>query len=904
MSGLEPIAALGLACNILQLVELGCQTIDRIKNVYQGRSLDKDLDENAAALGILSDEVKKETQPGRKKYEKVLLESAEKCFTAAQDLREEVRFLLRNAKQGSLASALKVSSKVAWRKRRLERLKGSLEQAEKQMQSGLLTQIWSSTKAAEIDLNGARQDLRFFIKQYKDGHRQTADLVSSEGLRTREHISHEAQQTKEAIAQVDQKADRIVVLHDIQVDEQARKRFIQSLKYPGLNERRNRVGDAYEDSLKWVFVGDNDDDEASQSNYSYDSDEEPHSLSASYTESESDSESNGGEQSNTKATLLEEADDGDRDLEDPSQLQWNSFSNWLSSTDSIYWMSGKPGSGKTTLVKYVLEHEQTRKHLDIWSSGCMVVSHYFWRPGTRMQKSLEGLFFSLLHQLLSSSATALKAVSSSVSGTKDSHTDWSSAELRAAIQTALNAYEHGVCLFVDGIDEIDPQDETDPGIPEFLDWVLGLSQKEKIKFCLASRPDPHILETSLSKYPRLRLQDLNYQDLMAYAKGHVDVSKMDLSDDVYRSMYFVRSLVHKAEGVFLWLIFATRSINTGINNGDNSELLRKRIDYLPKGLDNLYQDMWDRVGADHPHEYRQTAALYFKALLRSPDIYIQERGSLGALTIMLATTSMGDEILNAPDDSSKLVCRVEILRKCQEFEKKIKIYCFGLVEIVPGKHHYIPRDAALQSWYGHKYDNVFLHAYASRLRFVHRTAMDFLTDTELGQKVLAFDKLSNFALHYRLVKASLACMVLFTSFYPHDSNLGNITFRRSWQGTDDWVPKDWDNLILLLEKLANAGRLLTSSGRETKVALCVGVVFLRHLVLRQLDDQFVISRVKDGALSSNELSDVLLAAGEAMSDPGTFRELLAAGADPNWQGPLAAVVLFLQKCSGKILLAP
>lgn len=142
MSGLEPIAALGLACNILQLVELGCKTIDRIKSIYQGRNPDKELDDNAAALAILSDEVKKHTGPGSKKYEKVLLESAQKCSTAAQDLREEVRFILGNAKQGSLASALKVASKVTWRKRRLDRLKGSLEQAEKQMQSGLLTQIW------------------------------------------------------------------------------------------------------------------------------------------------------------------------------------------------------------------------------------------------------------------------------------------------------------------------------------------------------------------------------------------------------------------------------------------------------------------------------------------------------------------------------------------------------------------------------------------------------------------------------------------------------------------------------------------------------------------------------------------------------------------------------------------
>lgn len=50
MSGLEPIAALGLACNILQLVELGKKTIDRIKIVYQGGKPDGELEKGAAAL--------------------------------------------------------------------------------------------------------------------------------------------------------------------------------------------------------------------------------------------------------------------------------------------------------------------------------------------------------------------------------------------------------------------------------------------------------------------------------------------------------------------------------------------------------------------------------------------------------------------------------------------------------------------------------------------------------------------------------------------------------------------------------------------------------------------------------------------------------------------------------------
>ncbi|KAJ4412498.1 hypothetical protein N0V82_008768 [Gnomoniopsis sp. IMI 355080] len=877
MSGLEPLAALGLACNILQLVELGDKTIDLIKTVYQGRRLDEGLEQNAAALGTLSNEVKKSSgQSGGNNLEKSLLTAAEKCSKAAGDLGEEIRFLIGNARQGSLVSPLKVAGKVTWRKRRLERLKRILEQAEKQMQTGLLAKIWSSTNAAELDLSGVRQEFRGFIGQYKRGHRETTALVSSEGSKTRQQISNEAKRTNKAVARVDHKTDRIMFVQEAQVDAQARERFLQSLRYPGLNERRNQVVEAYSKSLRWVFAGDNDDedDEDTQSDYSYDSDEDSDSWA---TESDEGRDS-GNEVHGSRGSVPEAEGDNhaDQQREEFSQIKWDSFSNWLSSTDAIYWISGKPGSGKTTLVKYILNHERTRRYLDIWSPGCKIVSHYFWRPGFRLQKNL--------------SDDALKGVMSCVPTPKDSHTDWSRAELRSALGTALHAYEDGVCLFVDGIDEIHPQDESEPGIPEFLDWALELSQGTKIKLCLASRPDPHILETRLSQYPRLRLQDLNYQDLLAYAKGHIDLSGVDLSIEIWHWRKPINYLVEKAEGVFLWLILATKSINEGLENGDDAALLRERIERFPKGLDSLYQDMWERVGADNPLQYRQTAALYFKAQLQW-QITHWSLVNLRLLILVLATTSLNDEILDSLDDPSKLVSQDIMLRKCQEVEKRLNVYCFGLTEVVPGER-YETKEVANRSWYGRKYDSVFHHAHNRRLQFIHRTARDFLTDTEMGAKVLAFDTTSNYAVHYRLVKAYLATRVIFAErFGTGVDNWVRVLslFHRQWKDTDDWASKDHYCLILLCEKLANFSRLFLLAG--PRGIPCAGVKFLNEVISYGIDDDFVISRVKNGELSTNEKSQILLHltqrkrfAGLEPSDVGTFRELLKAGADPNWQG--------------------
>lgn len=142
MSGLEPLTALGLVCNILQLVEVGRKTIDCIKTVYREGKLDQDLEQNAVVLENLTNEVKRESRPGNKKYETVLLQSAASCSTAARDLQEELRFLFGNAKRGSFASAVKVTATVKWRQRRLERLGRNLDTEETRLQTSLLAQVW------------------------------------------------------------------------------------------------------------------------------------------------------------------------------------------------------------------------------------------------------------------------------------------------------------------------------------------------------------------------------------------------------------------------------------------------------------------------------------------------------------------------------------------------------------------------------------------------------------------------------------------------------------------------------------------------------------------------------------------------------------------------------------------
>jgi hypothetical protein len=90
------------------------------------------------------------------------------------------------------------------------------------------------------------------------------------------------------------------------------------------------------------------------------------------------------------------------------QLPWSNFSHWLETGNGVYWIHGKAGSGKSTLMKHIFDSHRTRKDLATWASTSETDDHrplcfatfFFWNSGTPEQKSQMGLLRSLLYQVL------------------------------------------------------------------------------------------------------------------------------------------------------------------------------------------------------------------------------------------------------------------------------------------------------------------------------------------------------------------------------------------------------------------------------------------------------------------------------------------------------------------------
>jgi hypothetical protein len=82
--------------------------------------------------------------------------------------------------------------------------------------------------------------------------------------------------------------------------------------------------------------------------------------------------------------------------------RWDDFSAWLESGTGLYWINGKAGSGKSTLMKYIVSHDKTFSFLSRWAENLKLCTSasFFWNSGSKKQRSQAGLLRSLLYEIL------------------------------------------------------------------------------------------------------------------------------------------------------------------------------------------------------------------------------------------------------------------------------------------------------------------------------------------------------------------------------------------------------------------------------------------------------------------------------------------------------------------------
>ena len=82
-------------------------------------------------------------------------------------------------------------------------------------------------------------------------------------------------------------------------------------------------------------------------------------------------------------------------FESPEYMNWERRERVVD-YNGVLWLKGKPGSGKSTLMKQAVQ--RTKNSLPC--SCTLILYYYFNARGSELEKTLLGLFRSLLHQLV------------------------------------------------------------------------------------------------------------------------------------------------------------------------------------------------------------------------------------------------------------------------------------------------------------------------------------------------------------------------------------------------------------------------------------------------------------------------------------------------------------------------
>ena len=529
------------------------------------------------------------------------------------------------------------------------------------------------------------------------------------------------------------------------VEEDYRKRFTESLFFPEIYSRQETITEAYEQTFQWIF------DESGK-----------------------------------------------------AVRPWSNFNQWLERCEGTYWINGKAGSGKSTLMSFICTNARATASLKVWSDTKELVTptFFFWNPGSAMQKSTIGLLRSLIYQiLLEHQGLILDLVRPGSLSTSSRSTQfefepilaWTERRLLDTLQSLVRQEldTHRYCFFIDGLDEFSGSQDA------LVELIRNLVQAPNVKVCLSSRPYPSFTE-AFGPSAMLNLQDLTKADIELY------ITKKLQSEPRVRSLVVENSdwasriqseIVRKAEGVFLWVELAVKDQIEGLKNEDSLRQLEERLELLPNEIEGLYAHMLNRINK----AYLKEAASYFQMVF-------QLRRSLSLFDIALAMYERTDGIF----PPSSHVSLQDVVSRCETVRKRLPTICAGLLEIHYSQYsEYEEEESCSQSnfsgsipkhaetshldppqWAGflhHGPDDLqeqdnspirqqesfpleeIIQFYCDRIevQFLHRTAADFLEYNSQGQEFLKVNTPQDFKPYKAYIDGRLAQLIVLPP--PKDS---------------------------------------------------------------------------------------------------------------------------------------
>ncbi|KAL9619034.1 MAG: hypothetical protein Q9160_006289 [Pyrenula sp. 1 TL-2023] len=314
---------------------------------------------------------------------------------------------------------------------------------------------------------------------------------------------------------------------------------------------------------------------------------------------------------------------------DKKSFEWlftdeTQFSRWLSDGnglwDPIFWITGKPGSGKSTLMRFALEHLRTKNTLPD-SIGEPIAYFFHLRGKAYVQKSLYGMLRELVFGVLKQFEPFFELIRPAFQRVRNEcgTVRWNVSSLKEMLleiphlQSPTPGRRDRIVLFIDALDENEDQKDNDTMI-SILKCLCSShndtrqkSNSPVLKLCLASRPWP-IFQRELgtnSRIPSFAIHDFTGNDIRSYSVSLLKrpVSQSEVVNEPQRAIRTLsEDITTKARGVFVWVRIVVDNLRQQIVDGTPIESLRKIILGYPEELKDFYKYTISRIPPNYCRE--------------------------------------------------------------------------------------------------------------------------------------------------------------------------------------------------------------------------------------------------------------------------------------------------------------
>ncbi|KZL79275.1 nacht and ankyrin domain protein [Colletotrichum incanum] len=259
-------------------------------------------------------------------------------------------------------------------------------------------------------------------------------------------------------------------------------------------------------------------------------------------------------------------------------LRHTSYKEWLDHTKApqhhgFLWISGKPGAGKSTLMKFAFSNVRRRP-----DANTAYTSFFFNARGDELEKSTVGLHRSLLLKVLERFPDLQSVLDDPILVPRNQTSCPTTEVLRDLFRNAvMNLSQRRLICFVDALDEC--EEEQDLGDEATAGGI-------HLQICFSSRHYPHI---EIQNGLKLTLEDQtgHKQDLEKYVRNCLRVGKHSDAEEIKVGV------LEKANGVFMWVVLVVDILNKEYGRGRISAA-RRKLSEIPSRLSKLFRDILRR----------------------------------------------------------------------------------------------------------------------------------------------------------------------------------------------------------------------------------------------------------------------------------------------------------------------